>query len=100
MYCQEISNTDNSSCGDEEDDWDINWGEWMEDIARENDIDATQAHMASNLQRALPSLLSNNASQALISVPRTVQQHRLDPLRFRIAMCRRLRLPIHQKHRP
>eukprot|EP00957_Ditylum_brightwellii_P094439 7190995-Ditylum_brightwellii.AAC.1 len=71
MYCQEISNTDNHSCGDEEDDWDINWDEWMEDIARENDTDANQAHMALNLQRALPSLLSNNAGQALISVPQT-----------------------------
>eukprot|EP00957_Ditylum_brightwellii_P154805 11781632-Ditylum_brightwellii.AAC.1 len=43
----------------------------MEDIARENNIDPTQAHMASNLQRVLPSLLSNNAGQALISVPQT-----------------------------
>eukprot|EP00957_Ditylum_brightwellii_P107122 8173171-Ditylum_brightwellii.AAC.1 len=55
--------------------------------------------MASNLQRALPSLLSNNAGQALISVPQTVRQHRLDPLQFCIAMCRWLRLPIHRKHR-
>eukprot|EP00957_Ditylum_brightwellii_P093662 7132336-Ditylum_brightwellii.AAC.1 len=100
MYCQEISDTDNHSCGDEEDDWDINREEWMDGIARENNADANQALMASNLQRALPSLLSNNAGQALISAPRTVRQHRLDPLQFRIAMCQRLRLPIHQKHRP
>eukprot|EP00957_Ditylum_brightwellii_P156415 11904781-Ditylum_brightwellii.AAC.1 len=80
MYCQEILNTDNHFCNDKEDDWDINWEEWMEDIAREKDTDANQAHMASNLQRALPSLLSNNAGQALISVPRMVRQHRLDPL--------------------
>eukprot|EP00957_Ditylum_brightwellii_P119505 9117855-Ditylum_brightwellii.AAC.1 len=72
----------------------------MDDIARENDLDATQARMASDLQRALPTLLSNNAGQALISAPQTVQQHRLDPLQFRIAMCRQLRLPIHRKHRP
>eukprot|EP00957_Ditylum_brightwellii_P075038 5702400-Ditylum_brightwellii.AAC.1 len=59
----------------------------MDDIARKNNADDNQAHMASNLQRALLSLLSNNAGQALISAPWTERQHRLDPLQFRIAMC-------------
>eukprot|EP00957_Ditylum_brightwellii_P001757 134926-Ditylum_brightwellii.AAC.1 len=89
-----------STCGDEDEDWDVDCEEWMADISREEASKAYEGIGHLLLQKALPSILNNNAGQALLSSPRTIHQHRLSPLHFQIALCHQLRLPIHHKHRP
>eukprot|EP00957_Ditylum_brightwellii_P079382 6035626-Ditylum_brightwellii.AAC.1 len=66
-----------STCGDKDEDWDINWEEWMVDISRGEDPTASEGISYLSLQKALPSILNNNAGQALLSSPRTIRQHRL-----------------------
>eukprot|EP00957_Ditylum_brightwellii_P138716 10573719-Ditylum_brightwellii.AAC.1 len=85
---------------DDEDDWDIAWDKWMSDVDVNGDQDITTEPLHLLLQKALLSILSTNAGQALLSAPRTIWQHRLSPLQFHIALCRQLQLPIHQKQQP
>eukprot|EP00957_Ditylum_brightwellii_P159716 12156240-Ditylum_brightwellii.AAC.1 len=89
-----------SSCRDEDEDWDIYWEEWMVDISQEEEPTASEGISHLSLQKGLPSILNNNAGQALLSSPRTICQHCLSPLHFQIVLCRWLRLLIRRKHRP
>eukprot|EP00957_Ditylum_brightwellii_P088055 6707710-Ditylum_brightwellii.AAC.1 len=72
----------------------------MADISRKEASTAYEGIGHLSLQKALPSILNNNTGQTLLSSPRTIRQHCLNPLHFQIALCRWLRLPIHYKHRP
>eukprot|EP00957_Ditylum_brightwellii_P146298 11139685-Ditylum_brightwellii.AAC.1 len=58
---------------------------------------STDHIIVQEVQKGLPSILENNSGMALLQAPRTVLHHRLPPSHFRIALCRRLRLPIHRK---
>eukprot|EP00978_Attheya_sp_CCMP212_P005189 scaffold11547_cov51-Attheya_sp.AAC.2 len=56
---------------------------WQDDIIEEN------------VRRAIPSLFSTACKAHFITAPRSQPHHRLSPHLFRIALARRLRLPVH-----
>eukprot|EP00957_Ditylum_brightwellii_P204715 15340501-Ditylum_brightwellii.AAC.1 len=60
----------------------------------------TDEILAADIQKALPSLFNSAAGVALLKLPRTMEQYRLPNHHFRIALCRRLCLPIYRTRRP
>jgi hypothetical protein len=64
----------------------ITW-KWQDDITEDN------------VRRALPSLFSTGCEAHFLTAPRSQPHHRLSPNFFRIALARRLRLPVHTYRR-